>query len=234
MKRIGMLWMWVAASGFVYGQREGIITYEIRINNHRLLPADQEARKAMIPEFRIYKEQLFFNDTASLYKPVVQDDDEESGNGRRRFQSRTQVYSNHGSEKAIVLQELMGKTYVITDTLKISPWKFGKEIKAVQGYDCKQAYYTDAEKSQTVTAWYTDKLRPFLGPDRYNTLPGAVLAVDINNAERVWVATKIEFRTLQNKELIEPTGGQKITQAEYRKMVAEQINNRRGRTRNNE
>jgi GLPGLI family protein len=96
------------------------------------------------------------------------------------------------------------------------------------GYECKQASYTDEDRKQTMTAWYTDRLRPFLGPDRFNTLPGAVLAVDINNAERVTVAKKIELRSLEKNELKLPTSGQKTTQAEFRKMMEQQMKNRRG------
>jgi GLPGLI family protein len=91
---------------------------------------------------------------------------------------------------------------------------------------CKQAYYTDDERKQTITAWYTDVLRSFLGPDRYNSLPGAVLAIDINNGERVIAATQIEVRPLKKNELKEPTIGQKITEKEFRKLMQEQMRNR--------
>jgi GLPGLI family protein len=64
---------------------------------------------------------------------------------------------------------------------------------------------------------------PFLGPEKFNTLPGAVLAVDINNGDRVVVARAIELRELKKNELKMPTSGTKTTQEEYRKMVAEQM-----------
>jgi GLPGLI family protein len=218
-------------------QQEGVITYEIRINNHRQLPPGQEGRKAMIPEFRTIKEQLFFNAAASLCKPLIEDDDnDDANNGRRpRFRMRNETYCDQGSGKiTLVQQDLIGKTYLIADSVKVAPWKFGTDVKTVQGYDCHQAYYTaEDERKQTITAWYSDKLRPSLGPDRFNTLPGAVLAVDINNGERVFVATKIELRPLKKDELNEPTDGQKTTQAEYRKIMQEEMKNRPGRGRFN-
>jgi GLPGLI family protein len=83
-----------------------------------------------------------------------------------------------------------------------------------------------------ITAWYTDQIRPSLGPDRYNTLPGTVLAVDINNGERVLVARSIEVRELKKNELYVPDSGTKVTQAEYRKIMEEQMEKMRanGRT----
>ena len=71
-----------------------------------------------------------------------------------------------------------------------------------------------------------------LGPERYNTLPGAVLALDINNGERVIVARNIELRELKKDELKKPDAGTKVTQDEFRKIQEEQMEKMRanGRT----
>jgi len=203
----------------VFAQSEGVITYEITVNNHRNIPADREGMKAMVPEFTTYKQQLFFNANESLYKPLIEEESEEPQPGQRRFrQPRSVNYTEVATTTFITQADMMGKKYLITDTLKPAPWKFGSEIKIIQGYQCMQAYYTtQGDRPQTITAWFTSQLRGNLGPDRYNTLPGAVLAVDINNAERVFVAKKIELRALNKNELSAPTDGEKITQAEFRK-----------------
>jgi len=153
-----------------------------------------------------------------------------SGGMTMRFrQPNNEIYLNQSSGKMISKQEFMGKDYLIDDTVKVAPWKFGTETKTIQGYQCKQAYYTDESPNrmppgkQEITAWYTDQIRPFLGPERFNTLPGTVLAVDINNGERTVVATKIELRSLKKNELKIPSSGTKTTQAEFRKMMEEQM-----------
>lgn len=223
----------IAAAQVVFAQEttEGAITYEVKVNLHRRLPPGQEARKAMIPEFRTTKQQLFFNANESLYKPIIEDEEEDmtshGGGGGMRIQMRTpndEIYINPGSESLISKREFMGKDYLIQDTLKISPWKLGSETKDIQGYPCKMAYYVDEsqpDRKMEVTAWYTDQLRAMLGPEQFGSLPGAVLAVDINNGERVWVARKIEMRPLKKSEMKVPSSGQKVTQAEYRKIVDE-------------
>jgi GLPGLI family protein len=216
-----------------FGQQEGVITYDIRINMHRTLPPDRQDMKAMIPEFRSYKQQLFFNATESLYKPLIEDEEEDdSQQGRRnfRFRMRMEIYANMDSDKWISSQEFMGKDYLISDSVKMQPWKFGTETKTILGYECKQAFYTD-DQQKVVTAWFTDKIRPQLGPDRYSTLPGAVLAVDVNNAERVTVASKVEIRPLKKNELIKPTKGQPISSADFRKMAEERRRNGGGGNR---
>lgn len=233
----------LAAANVVFGQTTGVITYEVKVNLHRRLPPDRADMKAMMPEFRVTKEQLFFNESESLYKPLIEDEEEEEmGGGGMRIRMRqpnTEIYLNQSSGKMVSKQEFMGKDYLIDDSVKVSPWKFGVETKTIQGYECKQAFYTDevqlningtpTTEKREITAWYTDKIRPFLGPERFNTLPGAVLAVDINNEERVVVARKIEWRELKKNELKMPTSGTKTTQAEYRKMVEEQMKQMGGR-----
>ncbi|MBI1769679.1 MAG: GLPGLI family protein [Bacteroidetes bacterium] len=206
----------------LFAQNEGVITYEVTINNHRLLTGEREGMKAMVPEFRTFKQELFFNANESLYKPLIEDDEEEEphgGGGRFRFRMQGATsYFDQTTSIMLSQMDMMGKKYLIADTLKPAPWKFGTETKVIQGYECMQAYYTtEDDRKQTITAWFTSKLRSMLGPERYNTLPGAVLAVDINNGERVLVAKKVETRELKKNELKAPTDGEKITQEEFRK-----------------
>ncbi len=222
----------IAAIQVVFGQgKEGVITYEVKTNMHRRLTGAQEGMKAMVPEFRTSKQQLFFNENESLFKPLIEDEDEEttSNSSGMRVVLRSpmaEIYQNPSTSSIISKQEFMGKDYLIVDTLKVSPWKFGMETKEIQGYVCKQAYYTDEsipDRKQEITAWYTDQLRPMMGPDRFGSLPGAILALDINNAERVIVARKIEIRLLKKSELKVPAGGQAISRIEFRKLMDDQM-----------
>lgn len=230
----------IAAANIVFGQTTGVINYESKINMHRNIPPERESMKAMMPEFRTTKHQLFFNDAESLYKMVIEDEEESfssSGGGMRmtfRAGGSAESYLDQATGKILTKQEFMGKHYLIEDSVKMSPWKFGDQVKTIANYECRMAYYTQTDtikiadrepqvRTSEITAWYTDKIKPFLGPDRFNTLPGAVLAVDINNGERVIVAKTIELRELKKNELKAPNNGTKITQAEFRKMMEEQM-----------
>lgn len=255
---LGML-VCLLASHAVFAQ--GVITYESRVNLHRNIPADRQEMKAMVPEFRVTKFQLSYNDEESLYKSVIEDEDEQfsSGGGAVRMTLRipkTEMYTNSSSTAILSVQEFMGKKYLIQDSVKVSPWKFGTETKEILGYTCHMAYFSREEevpimrmgmggpppaasgsasgntpatppapekRTIEITAWYTDQIRPSLGPDRYNTLPGTVLAIDVNNGERVLVARTVEKRELKKNELYVPDSGTKVTQEEYRKIMQEQM-----------
>ena len=114
-----------------------------------------------------------------------------------------QIHTAQGMITA--LMDFLGQSYFMVDTLRIPQWKFGPDKRTILGYECNLAYYTDnsnPEKPQDVTAWYSPKIRAFVGPARYNTLPGGILALDINAGEHYWVARKIELRELDATEVI--------------------------------
>ncbi len=232
---IGLIFILIAEQN-LYAQNEGVITYEITVNNHRNISAGNEGMKAMVPQYRTFKQQLFFSSVGSLYKPLIEEEDDEQQRPGRRFRMGAVNYTDPIASLVLTQMDAFGKKYLITDTLKPAPWKFGTETKVIQGYDCMQAYYTTADDNkQTITAWFTTKLPPMLGPEKYNTLPGAVLAVDVNNAERVIVVKKIEIRPLAKDELKVPSEGPKVTQEEFKKIMQEQRNQRAsggGRPRN--
>lgn len=234
MKTVLFLLLLVFVSGYTaVGQPEGMLTYEMKINLHRNIPKEREDMKAMIPEFNTARFQLLFNNSESLYKTLVDEEDDvanaETG-GRRmvimRAAMNSEIYFHTDEPTVVSKQEFMGKEYLITDTVKVSPWKFGTETKTIAGYTCRMAYYTDPsrpDRPQEITAWFTDQLRPFLGPERFNTLPGAVLAVDINNGERVIVAKSAELRALRKNELKKPVSGTPVTGKEFREMVEKRM-----------
>jgi GLPGLI family protein len=216
----------ITAAQVVFGQTEGAITYEVKVNMHRTIPKGREEMKNMIPEFRVHQDQLFFNANESLYVPVEEDTDEDMNNGGMQIRlqrPKVENYINQETMKRVVLQEFMGKKFLIEDSVKMAPWKLGTETKQVKGYQCKQATWYNEERKHNIVAWYTDKLRPFLGPENINTLPGAVLEIDINDGERIVSAKTIELRPLKKNEIKVPSGGTKTTEAEFRKMVNEHM-----------
>lgn len=219
---LGVLTSLAAAKIGMDQQNEGVITYEIKINVHRNLPEDRQHMKNMVPEFRTHQSQLFFNAYESYFKPLeVPDIDQENGTRMRYRNPKNEVYTNSSQFKRIMLKEFMGKKYLIEDSLRMHPWKLSEETKEVNGYTCRKATLFDEARKMNVVAWYAEGLRPFLGPEELNTLPGAVIFVDINNGERTITATNIILRPLQENEMTIPDGRNRVTGEEYRRIVEE-------------
>src|SRR3954466_8273134 len=137
--KVATLLLAISVSLNVDAQTEGVITYEVKMDMHRRIPKERENMKAMIPQFRTEKQQLFFNANESMYKKVEEDSEEEmsstgqGGGVQIRMQApKLEVYLDNSSQIRLSSQEFMGKEYLIGDTLKVAPWKFGTETKTIQ------------------------------------------------------------------------------------------------------
>lgn len=208
---------------------EGVITYTTKINMHKRIPAEQEDMKKMIPEFNTSQHMLVFNGLSSLYKAVPVDENPFEaqggpGGGRMvmRMVNQNETYFDRDEDMVIMVREFMGKKYLTKNDSKRLPWKLGSDTKEIQGYLCKNAFFTD-ENEREISAWYTEELRIPIGPDRYHGLPGLILEVNINKDEMIISVDKLDFRALKKNELKEPKGGQEMSDEDYRAMVQEQM-----------
>jgi GLPGLI family protein len=198
----------------------GKIVYERKINLHRGITDEQT--KAMVPEFRTGNYQLFFSDSISVYKPAPQDempDPFNSNNGgiiiRLGPSDNAVLYKNFGSHTLVMQAELEEKKYLVSDSLNQDPWKLGEETKTILNHVCKKATRKD-QQNRNVAAWYATDIPVPSGPDRFGSLPGLILLLDINEGEIVFTAQEISPR-VDKKELKAPSDGKPITAADFRK-----------------
>ena len=225
MKKIVILVAFLSSFGTLKAQKqEGIIDFEQKINMHKRIT--DEAIKAMIPEFRSTQHQLFFNANESVYKLLEKDEDEDDsmgGNGVKikMTMPKNELYRNYTSQKKIDLREMIGKKYLIADTLKTMPWKLGTETKKIKGFECMKATMVNDETKKNVVAWFTSEIACPSGPENYGTLPGMILEVNVADGEIVYSATNIAFAKLKPNDLKQPTQGKPTTPEEYQKMIDE-------------
>jgi GLPGLI family protein len=239
-------------------QKEGTIVYQKRTNMHRTINNDQ--MKAMMPEFRDSKHQLLFSDSISVYKLIPEDeapDPFSGGNGGGMVirmgggADAGELFKNFALAKSIQSNEIGGKNFLITDSIKQPGWKLTDETKKIAGYTCYKATMkmpapvrrmmtistngnkTDSSSQATtpkiidVAAWYTTSIPVPAGPDTYGQLPGAILEVDVDNGLSVITATEVKAAA-NKKELQEPKKGKVVTRAEYQKMLMEMMGGQGG------
>jgi GLPGLI family protein len=122
--------------------------------------------------------------------------------------------------------EMLGKTYIVEDSLYAPEWKIHNDLKEVAGHICMKAFWEDTVKHQKIVAWFAQDILHSGGPERFCGLPGMILEVDLNNGAMVVTADKIEMKKLSNElELPKKLKGKKINEAEYqdilKKFIAE-------------
>lgn len=211
---------------------EGKIIYERKVNMHRRMT--DESMKNMVPEFSTNKAQLLFSGDESLFKdlPEEQDVRDNAGNDDNRVIVKigggdNETYKNFALEKLIELRELGPKKYIIEDTLHKTGWKLEEETKTIIGHVCKKATGKSAQGSSLV-AWYAEDIQTSSGPEQFGGLPGAILELNVNDAEIVFTALQVETKDFNKSMVKAPTGAKKITRKEFQKMMDDQFGSNPG------
>jgi len=140
MKKIQLAFaLLVALTTTVKAQmKEGKISYERKTNMHRNIPDPQ--MKSMIPEFRTDKFELIFNESASLFRSVVDDEAPDpfanagGGGGGMRMNFRmpaTTTFTDIAKQTQYEERAFFEKEFLIVDSLKQYKWKLSEESKAI-------------------------------------------------------------------------------------------------------
>lgn len=156
MKKIVFLLLLTTVTITVMAQmKEGKISYERKVNMHRFI-TDPEMR-ARIPEFRTDKFELLFNEQASLFRTVVDEDapDPFANNGGDRggvrFNFRmpeTSTYTDINNQMQYESRAMFEKTFLVVDSLKQNKWKISDETKTIANHVCKKATTMVAQAAQ--------------------------------------------------------------------------------------
>lgn len=233
MKQILLALLTFLAGNVFAQQNEGDIQFDEKVNMHRNLPPDAADMRAMIPEWRVSKSELLFAADESLFHNLPDEDEDEPAEGGPmviKIQRPEAIfYRNYTSGRKIDSREFFGKNYLIEDSLAAPGWKITGQTKTVLGYNCLEATTQDTVRKRQITAWFTDAIPLSAGPAGFGQLPGMILELDINNGEMIFTATKVNFRKLKKKELVAPQKGEKISDADFQKMVAERMRENGGR-----
>lgn len=212
----------------------GEITYTTKINMHRGIPDDDngEMIKSMIPEFQSVENTLLFSESESLYKvkkneevddePIVEDDggmhiEIEMG------ENNDIIYTNLETNEVVEQRDLMGKQFLIKDSIDQTMWKITGEQKVVSGLNCMRAEYFNEEDSTAYIAWFTSQIPISTGPAGFSGLPGLIVYVDINDGEMTISVNNIMMRKLEKKEIQAPKKGKVVSNDEFRKIEEEKM-----------
>ncbi|HOY31812.1 MAG TPA: GLPGLI family protein [Bacteroidales bacterium] len=206
-------------------QAEGRITYLTTYDWVKMLNAcdylskERKERTAYMwgndSEWKMYN-NLYFSATRSKYEDSEEKaDPEDDGSyaGRKETFVMTCNFENNTCFHAL---EVLGKTYLITDSLKTPDWKILNDLKEVAGHVCMNATLKDTLRNQKVVAWFALDIPVQAGPDRFFGLPGIILEININKGAMVIAAENIEMRPLTHEfDLPKKLKGKKINTTDY-------------------
>ncbi|MEA5256230.1 GLPGLI family protein [Arcicella aquatica] len=219
---------------------EGVVqytrtTYWTKMNNQLSYLSKQEKERmtymfAGKDDWKVYT-TLYFNENESRYIDSDEKPEEDEGYAGRK--EEFSVNRNFAKNTMTDVFEMLGKTYIIEDSLQMPNWKILNDIKEVAGHICMKAMIEDPIKNQKIIAWFAQDIPLNAGPERLWGLPGLILELDINDGTVTIIASKIEFKKL-NQELALPKKlkGKKINEAEYKDMQIKFIKEKTKEERN--
>lgn len=213
---------------------EGVINYSRKeywskiIGRLTYLSQEEKDRSAQIrknweEDNKGEKMKLAFTETESLYTYGSEQGETDDGQYSWR-QSEYKLYRNFEKDKKLDLIEMLGKTYIVEDSLHTPVWKIGDQIKEIAGYVCMRAETEDPIRKQKITAWFAQDIPVPAGPERYSGLPGVILELSLNEGDVVIEATKVTLRKLTPEDLKMPKlKGKKLNDAAYDALIRQHI-----------
>jgi len=140
-------------------------------------------------------------------------------------------YKNLKEQRYISKTEIMGKRFLIKDSIAKTAWELSGETKNIGSYTCYKATATREEErtnmtmvngeakeettKETITtvAWYTPQIPVSNGPLNFGGLPGLIL--EINDDGMTMICSEIILNPKDQLAIKAPEKGKVVTQVEY-------------------
>lgn len=201
----------LGSTSHAQSKNEGVITYNMEINLHKQLSPEQEAFKAMVPEFMSQIVEVSYDPNGYIIntKPSSNDDNIQfqMGTGEHHtivIDNQRQVYYNFIS--------IDDNAYYTESTIEYPALSFDKaNTETILGYTCYKATYNMGGKLTTL--WYTKDLGLSISPELPQLKGGTVLKLITEEAS--YLATNIEFKDQPNNLIEQHISGKKITQDQF-------------------
>lgn len=209
----------------------GKITYEEKVKLEIKLEGDGAQFASMLPKERKSEKILTFSPEATLFEDGNNNTDEmmataghPEGGVRIRMIGSTEnkTYTDLKNGTVTDRRDFMNRIFLVEKAVPVTDWKITGNQKQILGYNCIEAYSTDTAGVKT-SAWFTPAIPVKGGPAGLGNLPGMILEADINNGSRTYTVKNIEPIALKELKLEKPRDGKKVTDAEYRQIMADKM-----------
>lgn len=218
--------------------KEGKVTYERTIQLQIRIQGMDPSVANNMPRSRTDRFELSFTPGKQLWEalPDMEEGNEGGPGGggmfTMRFGNDELVYTNLESSITTSKQELAGKSFIVTDTLKKLAWKLSDEQKEIMGLKARKATATrigtrfniqmengemkrvQVPDTTVINAWFTPEIPVAAGPEFSTQLPGLILELEMNKGRVVYKAVEISPK-VKVDNIKEPKGGKAISAADF-------------------
>jgi len=236
-------------------------TFDLKLDSTRVTPEQQKRIAARMKDMLENVYELDFNASTSLYKKEEKLAQPGQSGGSRFMGSLDggTLFKDTKSKTFVQEQDLMGKLFLVKDSLKMLNWEFKDDSKMIGKHLCFKATAKktvannqirfgrrasqnddkpkDSLKIIEVVAWYTPEIPVSHGPSQYWGLPGLILEINADNSQIV--CTKIIINPKEKAAIKAPKKGTEVGQQEFEEIRTKKMKEMRemyggSRQRNNQ
>ena len=207
-------------------RNQGTVTYEEVVKFNIELDNMTAEMQEMLPKESRSQKTLYFNEDASLYENLEQNEDaafedesESSGVKIMISQPDDIVFRDFKNEKITEKKEFMTRVFLIESDFPEEEWKFTGNQKTILNYPCQEAVKNDGENK--ISVWFTPAISVSSGPGEFGNLPGLILSVETNDGDRSVIAKSIDLKEIDKKKLQKPKKGKKVSKEKFLSIVEE-------------
>ena len=214
-----------------FNQQQGEIHYTTKVNMHANLPDDDNGRmiREMTPEFQEMHHTLLFTSDESLFQSKIVDEEantfeQEDGDVQIQIEMAApdeKIYTDIKNGLIVEQRDLMGKRFLIKDSIRQYDWRLLEDRKIVMGINCQKAALY--QETDTIEVWYTTEIPISTGPAGFGGLPGLIIQVRMDHGLMEITATKYIKRTIEKKEIKAPTKGKVVTDKQFRELEEKKL-----------
>ena len=230
----------LCASNFSFSQEiTGIATYKSFVKLDMKMDSTQVSTEMLDQIKQMLKEQtqkeyeLQFSKDESLFK----EKEKLAKPGNTMFANATVtssggfgvIYQNLKEKQEIRQSDILGKLFLVIDSIKPSEWVLQKETKNIGEYVCFKATQTytvenretGEEIEKEMIAWYTPQIPMPIGPMGHGGLPGLIL--EVKSGDVIYLCNQIILNPKKGVIIALPSIGKKVSLEEFNKIKEQKL-----------
>lgn len=139
--------------------------------------------------------ELIFNDTLSIFKPIISDEVDELDWAT----SNNIVLQNHTTHSQTLELSMWGQKMYVQDSILSKTWKITESKRVIANYECRKAIWQKNDSTR-IYAWYSTEVLSNCGPEGINGLPGIILGLATEDGGVIYFAKSIQALTPNMEE----------------------------------
>lgn len=199
---------------------KSFVKTEVQWDSLNMSPEIREQVEKIVRNQSQKEYELLFNRNEALFREKERLDTPEISGGTVTIMRTGGVgirYVNQERRHFINQTEILGKEFLISDTLINPQWKLGNETKNIGEYSCFKATMIrpgkNPEDDVLITAWYAPQIPVPFGPEDYGGLPGLILELQDNKI--TYLCNRIILNPEKPVSIKSPSHGTKVSQQEF-------------------